>query len=358
MKILIVTINEWEPNFGNRLQAYATGYMCERSGAYVQIACFDKTIRQYLKFLIKYSVQKFIKKKYYKDTLRNERIKNFERFNRKYLPNYFVKDTNKLENKFDYFVTGSDQVWNAAWYKSNPLKKDMYLLSFARPEQKVCMSPSFGTAEITTEWKSFFCEQLKSFPNLSVREESGAELIHDLTGKTAEVLIDPTLMLSASEWLKISEKPKDVSCECDYILTYFLGTLSEERKKLIDELAQQNNWKMYSLLDVSQEDLYRVNPSEFIYLLEHAKLILTDSFHACVFSFLFKKPFKVFEREGVETGMFNRIQHLLDLFYLQDKKWDGDFGDDLLNCDYSKGYKQLEVERAKVKDFLNKSFEL
>ena len=92
--------------------------------------------------------------------------------------------------------------------KRYPLRKDAFLLNFFDAKQKVCFAPSFGVSEIGDEWKLLFAEKLKEIPYLSVREEAGAEIIKQLTGKSAEVLIDPTLMLDANEWRKIEKKPR------------------------------------------------------------------------------------------------------------------------------------------------------
>lgn len=100
------------------------------------------------------------------------------------------------------------------------------------------------------------------------------------------------------------------------------------------------------------------DPSEFIYLIANAKLVMTDSFHACVFSFLFNKPFLVYSREGSEGNMMSRMDTLLGKFDLKRKYVDSGLSNDIFECDYSNGYKQLVKERAKVEAFLHKSLHI
>lgn len=57
---------------------------------------------------------------------------------------------------------------------------------------------------------------------LSVREDAGAKIIKDLTGRDAPVLVDPTLLLTKEKWLFIA-KEADNKPKKKYMLTYFLG---------------------------------------------------------------------------------------------------------------------------------------
>ena len=110
--------------------------------------------------------------------------------------------------------------------------------------------------------------------------------------------------------------------------------------------------------DRDQPELYVSGPEEFIFLLSKAKLVLTDSFHACVFSFLFRKPFLVYKREDTQNNMMSRIDTLLKKFKLQRKFVDSGLHNELFECDYDLGYEILAKERVKVIEFLKKSMNL
>lgn len=354
MKVGIVTINDPNPNYGNRLQNYAVDYVLKELGhdvstLYVekQLGLKDK-IKKVINVLTFYKLASDPKlsKNIYK-----KRVK-YVKFNEKYLSMNRIDIFDDLSNSYDYFVIGSDQVWNPSWYDDR--KKEAYLLSFAKKEQKVCFSPSFGIEEIPKEWESHFKTNLEKFGNISVREKAGADIINKLTGKKAEVLIDPTLMLDADDWRKISAKPEKIDLEKPYILTYFLGGRSKEKQEYIDKLSKKHGLAVYNLLDIEQEDVFITDPSEFIYMVDRAKIILTDSFHACVFSFLFNKPFQVFTRDGKEKNMMSRMDTLLGLFELKSKLYSESFEEqEIFKADYDRGYEILALERKKVYEFLN-----
>lgn len=362
MRITVVTIVDTNSNYGNRLQNYAVQEILRGMGATTQTICFQGefiSFKQKLKCLFqKATAYKLPGSKIYWRCIAPRQI-IFSKFNDKYINTLKIRSINDItKDSSDYYVVGSDQVWNPQWYDETSLKKDIYLLTFASADKKVCFSPSFGTESLPEKWIPWFKKYLSDFPRISVREEAGARIVKELTGKTAEVLIDPTMMLDASEWLKIAKKPPKVNFEKSYILTYFLGGRSDRVNQDLERYAKENNLKIYNLLDYEQPDIYVSGPSEFVYLIANASLIMTDSFHACVFSFLFQKPFLVYRREGKENNMMSRIDTLLEKFDLKRKYVDSGLSNDIFESDYVIGYHQLIQERKKVIDFLKKSMNM
>ena len=350
----IITIYDLYPNFGNRLQNYAVQTVVSTLGFDVFTYSFQPHPLG-LSGNVKYFLQKTSGFRLPGDGnyWRNvpPRIKAFHKFNRKYIK---TKRISHIPNKSDadYFVLGSDQVWNAEWY--NDMKRDMFFLTFAAPEQKVCFSPSFGITDLPQGWKDYFCEQLRTFPKLSVREEAGANIIKELTGQKAVVLIDPTLMLDREDWRKFARKPAKVDFSKPYILSYFLGDRTERTEHDLEQYASQLHAQVFNLMDYEQPELYVTDPCEFLYLVDHASLVLTDSFHGCIFSFLFGKPFLLYKRVGIEN-MMSRMETLFEKFDLQRKYVDSGLENELLECNYENGYKTLALEREKALRFLKES---
>lgn len=358
-KATIVTIYDQMPNIGNRLQNYAVQTVLEKLDFEVSTLSYQKSlltrtmkIKAFAQRITNYSLPG--NKKYWK--LFPKRIHEFDKFNKSFIRTEQIKDISQIKAA-DYYVLGSDQVWNPTWYNEDRIKEELFLLTFAKPEQKICFSPSFGLNTLPAEWIKRFHDNLLQFPRLSVREEAGKKIIKELTGANATVTIDPTLMLDKSEWKVIEQKPNVINNE-RFILTYFIGGRSERVEEDLKSYASEINAKIYNLLDMEQEDLYVVSPVHFLWLIEHSSLVLTDSFHACVFSFLFGKPFLVYLREGTENNMFSRIDTLLKKFYLERKYVDSGLPNELFEADYSRGYKQLEFERKKTLDFLKKSMDI
>ena len=148
-----------------------------------------------------------------------------------------------------------------------------------------------------------------------MREKAGAELVKNLTGREVPVVVDPTILLSKEKWQKIELKPEWYNGE-KYILTYFLGN----PLPIIEKLAKKNNWKIYNLMDKNNFDLYTSRVEEFIYLIDNAEVVATDSFHACVFSILLNTPFLVINRQNRGwADMTSRIDTLMNLFGYQDR---------------------------------------
>ena len=284
------------------------------------------------------------------------RLDTFKEFNRKYICMQKIKKIGEIKSS-DYYILGSDQVWNPTWYNECKLKKDLFLLTFARSEKKICFAPSFGVEKLPEKWEPWFKKYLIDIPRLSVREDAGARILKEYTGKDAFVMIDPTLMLDRNEWNEIAAKPMHIDTKKTYILTYFLGGRSTETECAIKEYAEQLYASVYHLVDPNQPDVYVTGPSEFLYLIAHAKLVLTDSFHACVFSFLYEKPFLVYDRQGADC-MISRIETLLRKFDLERKYTGNSLKNELLECDYSVGYKILLQERQKALRFLKVSLHL
>ena len=350
----IVTIYDSIPNYGNKLQNYATKCLLENYGYKVatvvtepQPSIFSLYFKKILNGVFRCRLRGKVSQASW-----NKDIK-FYKFNKKYLlPDYSFLTGNYDSNKYDYFAIGSDQVWNPEWYDRFLPKKDLFLLTFAKPEQKICIAPSFGTESIPKQWIEHFSKNLQTFPNLAVREKEGIRLIKRLTGKPAKLLIDPTLMLDQSEWSKIAKKPLNFNDENKFIITYFIGEQTAQTKAYIDAISQKYQLSVYNLNDVNDLRFYDLGPEEFLYMIKNSRLVMTDSFHACVFSFLFERPFEVFERKSSSGNMMSRINTLLQTFDLERKYKENNTTNEIFECDYSVGLNRLTELRRAFDDYI------
>ena len=356
-KIGIITIIDYN-NYGNRLQNYALQTILLKNNKKVYtIKNFVRTnkknnfIKNYLILNLKLAqtmIQNFIRKK---------RYKNFKRFNK--CINFYkkfitFKNACIIDKKFDYFICGSDQIWNLNFRKSTYID----MLCFTKAQKKISYAASFGTNSIPIDFTIKAQEALNDFKAISVREDRGKEIVEELTGrKDVEVLVDPTMLLTAEEWDKVSKKPKMLKTD-KYILNYFLGDLSDERRKEIDRVAKENNCEVINILD-KNSPFYECGPSEFLYLEKNAFLICTDSFHSCVFAILYNTPFLVFDREQKNlVSMNSRLDTLLSKFKLENRRCNGKITKKDLTCDYKEAYKILEKERIKADKFLRKALDI
>ena len=280
-----------------------------------------------------------------------KRINHFSEFNKfiKYTKDYTQESFQNIKQEnFDYYSVGSDQVWNPYFADFSTY----YLLDFINSENKIAYAPSFGVSSIPTNMIEKFKKSLLSFKSLSCREDSGAELIKELTNKEVSVVVDPTMLLETREWDQIIECPKKYENK-KYIVLYFLGKISKEDKIKIKQFALDNNCEIIKLLDCFSDD-YKYGPSEFLGLIKNSYAVFTDSFHASLFSIMYKKPFLVFSRKEKGKSMSSRIETLLKKFNLENRKFNGNFKQ-LFDDNYNNVDKVLETERKKSYDYINLS---
>lgn len=326
----ILTINSL--NIGNRLQNYAMQTVLEKMGFYVETILREKSMSRSIKQVLR---AKLLADKYTKFYDFNKTI----HWSRCIVSNKFVTD--KLEDKYDYFIVGSDQIWNPTFSFSSALD----YLPMIDSSKKISYAASFGLSTIPDKFKDMVKAGLTSFENLSVREESGVQIIKELTGKDADITIDPTLFLDCNEWRKIAQPVCLDSVNRKYILKYFLGRCDEN---VIGQLAKEFD---YDVIDATCKEL-PIGPAEFLYLIDNAELILTDSFHASVFSLVFKKPFIIFDRLGGEN-MTSRLDTFCKKFKLEIHRYQkGDTSFKLNN--YEESYALLNEEKVFSYDFLKK----
>ncbi len=357
-KVSIITIYD-ENNFGNRLQNYAVQEKIKKLGITVISVKYQRNYETKLKYKIKKYIKTIIR--IFTQSKRNKKLKLFKSFNKNIIITnkmYNPKTIKKFDNKYycDFFIVGSDQVWNPSFGRLTEIE----LLNFTS-RNKVAFSASFGISSLPNELKNRVKNSLNEFKLISVREDAGKKIINDLQiNKDVEVLVDPTMLLNADEWDKVSRKPKQISklSGKKYILNYFLGNLSEERKKEIQRIATENDCEIINILD-KNDPFFVSGPSEFLWLEKNAFLICTDSFHSSVFAILYNRPFIVFNREDKTKSMNSRIETLISKFNLKNREYNGkNITQENLKHDYTEAYKILEQERIKSKKFLKSALDI
>lgn len=385
-RVGIITLHGYS-NYGNKLQNYATQEVLKSLGCDSITIANDVSINQDRKIQIynklkrlsfkrmvnhTYIAMKKLRQKVYltntekKETLlTNKRIERFKKFTKDNIieSDYIINERNvskDFHNEFDYFIVGSDQVWNP-YYINN---SSIYFLTFAPKRKRIAYSASFGISQLPEAFTQFYKERISQFEHISVREEVGADIVRDLIGRSVEVLIDPTLMLDKNEWLEIASKSKHKPTK-SYILTYFLGEESEKIKGFVDNLSYKYDLEIVKLEEgsgiIKDELRYTTGPGEFIDYVNSAKVILTDSFHGTVFSILFEKPFISFSRNDASYSMniSSRLDTLLRKFQLEDRKWDNiKESNNIMEIDFSNVPKILKREREKAYKYLRVALDI
>lgn len=350
-KIGVITINDFN-NYGNRLQCYAVQQFLEASGfssenIYNTFSGDNRIVqrgRQILRFLRNLEKTGTVTAREQNFAKFNERI----RFSEDRIINGQYREG--LNERYDFFITGSDQVWN-------PLdsgRSEVDFLTFASDEKRISFSASMGVQTLPDNTAEKYRQYLNGFKAISVREQAAQRIVEDLTGrKDVEVLIDPTMLLTPEAWGHISEKP-GISYGSKYILTYLLGG-GKKWKHTVSRISEQYECEIVDVYDINSP-FYQCGPQHFLYLIKNAFLICTDSFHCAVFAFLFDRPFLVFNREHRKMDMNSRLDTFLTKFGLQNSQFTEDKDpNSYRNWDYAEGYQVLEQEREKARAFISKA---
>lgn len=361
MKVGIVT-NYGNNNYGTTLQNYATEQILKTLGLEVEtIIKSKKNLKPLKDVLYKFNKMNFSRKCYeiyrkvskkaqcykYKNELikRKDKIKQFIKM---YLHEEEYIINKEMSKKFDYFIVGSDCIWSIDFDSS------FKFLRFAPKNKRIAFAPSFGQSTIPKLYKEIYKKCLKEFAQLSVREQTGVEIIKELTGLNAEILLDPTMLLSKEHWVFLSKKSVNKDSE-KYLLTYILGNKLYKWTEQIDTVAKKYNLKVINLNDIHDKKRYVEGPSEFIDYFRSAEIIFTDSFHGTIFAILFNKPFIVYKKSLWHESSFSRIDNLLKKFNFESRFGESINNKEILNIDFSHVQTILEAERKKAYDYLNKA---
>lgn len=364
MKIGILT-QPLATNYGGLLQAYALQKILSEKG-------HDVTIIQREKNSVYYKILRKIKALVCKNYtyMSSKTIHYVSQEIDKFINNNIVNRTKKINStkalireinkyNFDAYVVGSDQVWRPS-YSPNIYN---YYLDFIEEKavKKIAYAASFGVEqwEYTVKETKRCAELAKSFDLISVREDSGINLCGNYLGVNAIHVLDPTMLLPKNDYIDIIRQEykdwDDNLCFNENLFCYFLDS-NVEKEALANKIANVYSLsllfsmpKKYKGGNLNNENIY---PSVSFWLSCFVKssYVLTDSFHGCVFSIIFNKPFWVILNPNRGNSRFTS---LLKLFGLENRivkdfnitQWDSDISWNLVND-------KLSILRKRSLDFI------
>ena len=357
MKIGIVTFHD-VVNYGGVLQAYALQRtIIERYG--VQCEIIDYQNRHFYEQYKPISISllkhpKSLVRKLGLAPSKYERRKKFRDFVEK---NMILRGCHvekgalgQISKEFDVLIVGSDQVWNLSCTGNDY----SYFLDFSDDSQKrVSYAASFGMEKIPGEWKEKISELISNFDAISVRENSGKQLVKDMLKQEVAVVPDPTILQWASTWRKLQKPIENIPDK--YVLVVHMGgdaqglwnfakKFSEDQAIVYINLAEKKIQGMQNIREAS--------PSEWLYLIDQATTIVTNSFHGCVFSLLFHKNFYYELTPGKDSN--TRLENLMRQMKIEGRNITGiDNLDDVTSINYERVEEQIEVLRNDGYNFLD-----
>lgn len=311
MKTAIITL-VGDFNYGNRLQNYALQEILKSIGA--NVTTIDNP-QSSLKNKIKERFFERINGKWHiKSKADLVREKNLREFTQKHIA---MSASTYNSEDYDYFIVGSDQVWNPSFWGMNPdcYSAKRYLLRDVAPQKRISYAASFGVEQLNELWTPIFQEELSVFRAISVRETSGVDIIWNTCKRDVDLVLDPTLVLSREKWgqlaLNVQEQP--------YILLFHLGDRSDQQQEYIERLARERKYKVIDMAN-KKDPYYQCSPEMFLGLINNAKLVFTDSFHATVFSIIFHTPFLSVSRSQKNyCKMSSRLENLLSIVMMEER---------------------------------------
>lgn len=356
-KAAIVTINDYT-NFGNRLQNYAVQYILESYNLDVETLRINRIIpkSKNLKKLLKTPLNDLIFKlnNKFKCLLFKKRIKEREIEIKKF-SNGFIKESKKIYSDefnsdsilkdYDYFFVGSDQVWNPNYTNLG----NSFLLKNIDSRKKMSFSASIGLSKLENYYKNKLVNGLKDFNIITVRENHAKLLLNSFGIENVYVILDPTMLIDSIVWKNMFKPNFKLN---DYILIYNLGALSRKNRKYIKLLSKKNNLKVINLMEQSSE-FFISDPIDFIQLIDNAKLVITDSFHATVFSIIMNTPFITTDRI-TSSSISSRIENILKKFEFDNRVIENINIMDVFKCDFTHTKEILRRERKKANEIINK----
>lgn len=351
-------------NHGSVLQTFATKKKFESKGLKVDIINFKKEECKGIFPLIKFWNQDVRNpiKKFLRAIILFPSFVRWKYMFAKFLKNRVEVDINSksytsdkefdsLPLTSDIYCVGSDQVWNSIW--NNGIVRPLFLSFVPDKYPKVAYSSSFGRTSLYDWEKPIMSELLGRFDVISVREQSGLNILNELGISNAEAILDPTLLMDKAFWMEYTPQRK---IKEDYVLVYQLYS-NRDFDLYAERTAKELGCKLvrfctrYDQLLKNGRGYLAPEIEDFLSLIRYARLLITDSFHGTAFAVNLNVDFiSYIPKYG------GRIYNLLNIVSLSDRAITS-FDNKVIakeRINFQGANKVLEMERAKADRYLDK----
>lgn len=316
MKIGILTL-PLHTNYGGILQAYALQTTLERMGHEVKvidrnrkpevnISINVRLKRLILKYIFKKEISRITILEEYKITKRKN--KYVWAFSDKYIKRREIKYLTEInKDEFEAIIVGSDQIWRREYFLNSYTNAIDAFLAFTKKWniKRIAYAPSFGIDawEYSLKETADIKKLLSNFDLITVREEKGVELCKKFLNISATLVLDPTLLLNKNDYISLFAK-KRLPVHEGNLFCYILDN-TKKKQRFIQRVEKKMGLQAFALCDKREEPQPSVE--EWLKCFYQADYVITDSFHGCVFSIIFKKPFVVFENPQRGNSRFRSL---------------------------------------------------
>lgn len=335
MRIAVISL-PFHSNYGGILQSYALQNVLEAMGHEVTVInknrypCYP--LKSKIVILLRWVLNSMRNGKFYRLSVPWKDGDNFETIN-KYTAQ-FVKNnintrtvnllTDILSEEYDCIIIGSDQVWRRSYFASNwgtSITNAFLAFSLGWNIKRISYAASFGVDnlnEYTQEEVQQCARLIKLFNAISVREDGGQRICEKDFGITVTKMPDPTFLLNREDYEKLIPHINYKTAD----LFYYVLDSTPNIESLINKIEKIFAWRSFHVnARVNDENIpakQRVQRpvEEWLNAIRSCQAVVTDSFHACVFSIIFNKPFLVVLNK--ERGAC-RFTSLLSEFGLEER---------------------------------------
>lgn len=345
-------------NYGGNLQAWALQTILERMGHQVTVFGLKEkkhpiwlmplvwTKRAICKYLFNNKIDIFTEKTTYKKL--NRLYSKIYSFIRNNIHEKKLKSLDKIpKNEFDVIITGSDQVWrkeyiNCQWHPNDVADA---FLSKIRDIKKIAYAASIGVDrwEYTDDETKRISKALRDYKAISVRELSAIQLLKDHIGLTALHTIDPTLLLRSDEYISLLHLTTDTSG--GGLISYILDP--NYRSQEVIRTVKDTTGLIHRELHIIDDLTPRLSIEEWVACFAGADFVVTDSFHGCIFSIIFRKPFICIGNNERGKARFDTL--------ISDFNIEKNFIDDISQFNSSDDYSLPEASYKKLQELQNQS---
>lgn len=334
MKIGILTFHEAD-SYGAVLQAYALQQTLEKMGTDSEFVQFNMPVAEKPAAEAATPAAALFARRIQAEGKKREAL--FQAFRREYMHiSEPYQPTDPVDADYDHFIAGSDQIWNFRI----PGADARYFLPFASAEKRHSYAASFGADDLPEKAKEWVAKQLSTFRNISLREESGCQIVKKLIGRESEVCVDPTLLLDRADWEALIPQKE----EEPYVLLFLL----KYDEVLLNQAKEEAQKRGVPLRIVSASFIPQVGMSawnttgvtDWLRAIRSAQCVFTNSFHGMVFSMIFRRQFHIQRLTGELSSRNGRLDELLSFLQLTEAL------ETVVQPDYEKVWGLLDARKA------------
>lgn len=263
-------------------------------------------------------------------------------------------------NQYDYYCVGSDQVWNLMF-----ADLEYFLPNLDEEAIKISYAASIGmNFENAYKRKDLFEKYISKFKSISLREQEHIELIKTVCQKECQCVLDPTLLLKAEDYSLIISK--DNVYDKPFILFFWLHHDDELMNgiEFVNDLSRKYGIPIVHTVVGAKPYVFNMDAGSMIYegvdyflwYIKNASFVVTNSYHATLFSIQFKIPFYTF----LVDKMRSRLDTLSEKLGIHSRIVDSYINFTMIddNINFEDIDNRLRVERAKSMNFLREALDI